>query len=74
MKYLSFEEHEQKMKQKLVSFHYIFSIDGSGSMNGPKWISQIQQITQILQQLSKDINNKVSINVFTDDPYIYCQR
>ena len=49
MKYLSFEEHEQKMKQKLVSFHYIFSIDGSGSMNGPKWISQIQQITQILQ-------------------------
>lgn len=63
------------MKQKSsIPFHYIFSIDGSGSMSGTKWTQQIEQMTEILSCLSKDIENRTSINVFTDDPNIYCTK
>ncbi len=39
-----------------------------------KWNDQINQLQQILSELGKNLNNKVSINVFTDDPNIIVKR
>lgn len=39
-----------------------------------KWNDQILQITNILAELGKSPANKVSINIFTDDPNVIVKR
>jgi hypothetical protein len=39
-----------------------------------KWDDQINQLAQILSELGKNMKNKVSINIFTDDPNIIVKR